>query len=267
MNVPIEYQPSYEQPEHNEAEVTEELVETLRRIATTTYEDSGHAIRGVHAKGHGLLRGELTVNPGLPAELAQGMFTTARSFPVILRLSTTAGDILDDDVSTPRGFALKVLGVEGERLPGSERDTTQDFLMVDGPAFLKPDAKSFLRSLKLLAATTDKAEGLKKALSAVLRGAEALLERAGGQSATLKSLGGHPATHILGATFFSQTPYLHGPYMAKFSIEPLSANLRQLEAATLELKHNPNALREAVCSFFEANDAEWQLRVQLCTDL
>jgi hypothetical protein len=55
-----------------------------------------------------------------------------------MRLSTTPGDILPDDVSTPRAMAIKIIGVEGERLPGTEGDVTQDFVMVNGPAFNKP---------------------------------------------------------------------------------------------------------------------------------
>ena len=86
-----------------------------------------------------------------------------------MRLSTNAGDILPDAVSLPRGLALKVLDVEGERLPGAE-GTTQNFIMVNGKVFQAPNAEKFLGSLKLLAGTTDRAEGLKVAASTVLRG-------------------------------------------------------------------------------------------------
>lgn len=267
MSSAIRYQPSFEQPEADEAQTVEDLLRSLNRIAETVCKDEGHAFRSVHAKSHGLLRGELLVASGLPPHLAQGLFATPRTYAATVRLSTSPGDLLDDDVSTPRGLALKVMDVQGERLPGSESDTTQDFVMVNGPAFLKPDAKQFARSLKQLAATTDKAPGLKKVLSAVLRGTERIVESAGGESSTLKSLGGHPATHILGETFFSQTPFLYGPYMAKFSLAPVSSNLRSLKDAAIELKGHPDALRDSVAEFFRSNDAEWELRVQLCTDL
>jgi hypothetical protein len=128
----------------------------------------------------------------LAPELAQGLFSKVAKLPVLLRLSTIAGDVLDDSISIPRAIAIKVIGVDGERLPGSEADTTQGFLMADGPAFSAPTAKKFLSSLKLLAKTTDKAPGLKKALSHMLRGVEAGLEGVGGESATVKTLGGHP---------------------------------------------------------------------------
>ena len=156
--------------------------------------------------------------------------------------------------------------MEGERLQGSEGDATQDFVMANAPAFGALNGKKFLGSLKLLA-TTDKAEGAKKVLSAALRGAEAVVEAFGGKSATLVTLGGQPETHILGEIFYSQAPLLWGPYMAKVCVAPVSPELAALIDASLNVNGKPNGLREAVVEFFRRNGAEWELRVQLCTDL
>ena len=264
----LRYQPAFEQPEDDESRTTEELARVLTGISATVFDDSGHARRSVHAKGHGLLRGELRVLESLPDVLAQGLCARPATYPVVMRLSTSPGDLLDDKVSTPRGLALKLLGVDGARLPGSEAESTQDFLMVNSPTFLAPDARHFLRSVKLLAATTDKAPELKKLLSAALRGAESLIEAAGGASATLKALGGHRLTHILGESFFSQVPMLWGDAMVKVSVAPISSELLALKDAPLDLDGRPDGLRDAVSAFFaEAHGAEWELRVQLCTDL
>ena len=264
---PLPFDPAFEHPEKDEAETTTHLIETMQKISAVTTKDYGHAVRSVHAKSHGLLYGTMTVLDDLPPELAQGIFAKPAIYKLVMRLSTTPGDILDDNVSTPRGMAVKVIGVEGARLPGSENDATQDFLMVNGPAFLKPDAKSFSNSIKLLAATTDKAEGLKKAFSAVLRGAEKALESVGAQSPTLISLGGHAETNILGETFYSQAPLLYGQYFCKLSIAPVSAELTALTKAPVDLHNKPNGLREAVVSHFNAHGGEWEMRVQLCTNL
>lgn len=263
---PVPYQPAFEHLEDDEAETQQQLVETLLGISEKVHADEGHAFRSVHAKSHGVLRGTFEVLPGLPPELAQGVCAHPASYPFVLRLSTTPGDLLEDSVSTPRGLALKLVGVTGERLPGSEGEVTQDFVMVNGPVFSAPTAKRFLKSLKLLAATTDHTPGLKKALSAALRGLEKLAEKAGHESATLKSLGGHPATHPLGETYFTQVPLLWGPYMAKLSLAPVSPGLLALKDAAITLKGHPDALREAVSDYFAREDAVWELRVQLCTD-
>ncbi|MDP5009157.1 MAG: catalase family protein, partial [Glaciimonas sp.] len=204
----------------------------------------------------------------LPPMLAQGIFAKPGQWPVVMRFSTVPGDILDDSVSTPRGLAIKVIGVEGPRLASSLDAVTQDFVCVNGgTAFGSPGAKKFSSSLKLLASTTDKAPALKKALSAVLRGTEKVIEAVGGKSGTIIAMGGHPETHILGDTFFSKVPILFGPYMAKISIVPVSTELMKLTDAPLDLNGKPDGLRDAVIAFFSENSAEWEVRVQLCTDL
>ncbi|MBB5693346.1 catalase family protein [Muricoccus pecuniae] len=263
---PLRYEPGLEHPEPAEGETTRELVETMRGIVETTFKDYGYPVRSVHAKSHGFLRGEIEVLGGLPPALAQGLFARPGRFPVVMRFSTNPGDLLDDSVSVPRGLALKVVGVEGERLPGAEGQATQDFVMANAPAFAAATAKAFLGSAKMLAKTTDMPQGFKKAVSAVLRGTEAAIEAVGGKSATVTQLGGHPNTHILGETFYSQTPYRHGDFIAKYSIAPVSPELRALTGRKVEVSGRPEALREEVTDFFAAHGGEWELRAQLLTD-
>ena len=262
---PLRFAPSMEVVDDNEGATNDGLIEALGKISQTTFEHSGHAIRSVHAKAHGVVHGELQVLDSLPPELAQGMFAKPATYPVAMRFSTLPGDILDDSVSTPRGLAVKVIGVEGARLPGSETDTTQDFIMVNGPAFSAPTAAKFLGNLKMLAATTDKAEGLKKAASAIARSTEAMIEAFGGKSPTITTMGGQKQTHILGETFYSQVPILYGEYVAKFSMSPIF-DLSLLTDAPIDTS-NPNVLRDVVSQFFATHGGEWEFRIQLCTDL
>lgn len=264
--LPLPYDPSFEVLEDEEAETTQGLTTALLEISDVTFKDSGQGLRSVHAKSHGLLKATVQVL-AVPLPHAQGMFAESQSYDAVVRLSTTPGDLLDDKVSTPRGFALKVIGLPGDRLPGSEASSVQDFLLVNGPAFLAPTAKKFLGSVKLLASTTDKVPNLKRAFSAVLRGTEKVLEAFGGESGTLKGLGGHPETHILGETFYSQVPFLFGPYMAKWSVAPVSPALIALKDAPVDLSGGPDGLRQAVNDYFATQGAEWELRVQLCTNL
>nr|WP_314872660.1 catalase family protein [uncultured Pseudomonas sp.] len=264
---PLLFQPSFEQVPDDEAETSRELAQTLHDIMEKTFADEGHANRSVHAKAHGLLRGRVTVLDDLPPALAQGAFARAASFTAYLRFSTNPGDILDDKVSTPRGLALKIVGVDGPRLPGSEGEVTQDFVMQNAKAFTAADPKAFLKTLKLLAKTTDKAPGMKKALSAVLRGVESVVEAMGGESGTLKSLGGHPQTHVLGETFTTVVPVLYGPYYAKLAIVPVSPSLVALSDQQVDLDGKPDGLREAVADYFNTQGGVWEIRVQLATDI
>jgi hypothetical protein len=239
----------------------------MRGINETTFKDYGRSVRSSHAKSIGLLQGKLRVLDGLPPELAQGLFATPATYPVVMRLSTQPGDMLDDSVSCPRAIALKVIGVEGTRLPVSEGDVTQDFIMQNGPVFEAKDAKTFVNHVRLVAPTADTGNAWKKAFSTVMRGAEAALETVGGESGVLKSLGGEPMTHPLGETYYTQVPLLYGSFMGKMSIAPLSWELRDLTGSPLELTGKPNGLREAIVEFFREHGAEWELRAQLCTDL
>jgi hypothetical protein len=263
---PLRYHPGVEQPEPDEAETIAGLKEALRDILDTTFKDYGHPVRSVHAKSHGLLQGKVIV-PALPEMLAQGMFARPGEYDAVLRFSTNPGDILDDSVSTPRGLAIKIFGVEGDRLPGDEAAATQDFVMVNAPAFTAKNPKAFLKDLKLLAKTADTSQGWKKAFAAVARGTESAIEAMGGQSATLRSLGGHPLTHILGETFYTSVPLRYGDFMAKLSIVPISPSLKALTGAELDLTEHPDGLREAVTAFFARKGGEWELRAQLCANL
>ncbi len=265
MPAPLRYSPSLEVIKPDEGEVQRELAEQMLKISAITCKDEKEALRSVHAKSHGIVEGTLTVAPHLPPHLAQGLFARAGAYKVILRLSSTPGDLVPDSVSTPRGLAIKVLDVPGERLAGdASRD--QDFLLATGKAFGAPDAKSFLKNVKMLAATTDKGEGLKVALSNVFRRVEETLELAGGQSATLKSLGGYPAIHILGESFFSQAPIRFGDHVAKIGVFPVSKELTGLTGAAVNLEDGFDPLRQQVRNFFAGDGGAWELRAQLCTN-
>ena len=267
MTQPILFEPDYETLLDDEAAVEAGLRDAMLDISARTFADTGRGWRAVHAKSHGVVTGTFTVLPGLPAPYAQGLFAAPATYPMVLRFSTTPGDVLDDKVSTPRGIGLKIVSVPGERLPGSEGAVTQDWVMGNSPTFQVADASAFLRQLKLLVKTTDKPEALKVAISAVSRTAERALEALGGKSATLTTLAGQAETHLLGDTFYSQGALLHGAYFGKVCVSPVSASLLALSERKLDLHKRPDGIREAVSEYFRTHDAVWELRVQLCTDL
>ncbi|WP_375382952.1 catalase family protein [uncultured Sphingomonas sp.] len=264
---PIPFTPTVEVRADDEAETIQGLNEQLRLIQEKTAKDYGTAMRGVHAKGHAIVKGRIEVLSGIAPALAQGLFAAPDSYDALLRFSTLPGDILDDSVSVPRGLAIKLFGVPGDRLPGSEADTTQDFILVNGPAFAAPTPKAFLANLKMLAKTTDVGEGLKKGFSAVMQTVDAALEMVGIQSPTIQTLGGAPNTHPLGETYYTQVPLRHGGYIAKLSIAPVSQNLTELAGSKVDTSGRPDALRQDMGEVLIEQDSVWELRVQLCTDL
>jgi len=263
---PVRFTADVEHFRDDEAATVAKLNESFDTILHTTYEDYGHAVRAVHAKAHGVLEGTFTIHGQLSAELAQGLFAKAGVHKAFLRISTNPGDILDDSIALPRGVALKILDVEGGRLPGAA-GATQDFIMVNGPVFMTPDAKKFAGSLSLLAKTTDRAEGAKVVLSKVLQVINGALGAVGLESSKLGGLGGAPQVHPLGETYFSVTPFRYGSYIAKFRLRPLSPALTALSGEKIDTSDSRNAIRAAVRKDMKEIDGQWAFEVQLCRDL
>lgn len=266
MTTPVRFSPDVETILPDEQGTVSKLNDTFDTILETTAKDYGHAVRSVHAKAHGILKGRLTVLHDLPAELAQGLFSQPGEYDAYIRISTNAGDILPDAISLPRGLALKVVGVNGARLPDAAGDT-QDFVMVNGPVFQAKTAEKFLGSLKMLAKTTDRMEGTKKAMSSVLQGVNNVLESVGVSSTTVQSMGGAPNVDPLGETYFSVTPFRYGDFIAKFSLKPSSKDLTDLTGKEIDVADRDDAIRETVQADLNHLFAEWDFRVQLCRDL
>ncbi len=264
---PVRYRPDVEIRRDDEDETIEALSATFGEILETTSRNYRHAVRAVHAKAHAILSGRMVIAAGLPAELAQGLFATPGEHRVVMRISTNAGDLLPDTIGLPRGLAIKVMDVAGERLPGAE-GATQDFVLVNAPAFSAQRADQFLGNLKLLAKTTDRATGAKVVLSKALQTVEGALEAVGLQSATLKQLGGAPNVHPLGETYYSATPFRYGDYIAKFSLVPVSSDLTLREGQVIEADaDHPDAIREKLRGDMRGTVGVWSFRVQLCRDL
>lgn len=95
--------------------------------------------------------GHLIVSDDLPAHLRQGLFAAPGTFPVIARLSSAPGDIQRDRVPTPRGMAIKVLGVPGPIFCESpDPAPNEDWLLVNSPAIPFGDIGSYDQVQKLV---------------------------------------------------------------------------------------------------------------------
>ncbi len=236
------------------------------RLAFRKYK---HAIRDAHAKSHGILGGKLIVHDDLPDELKQGLFTTPRQeFDVIARISSTSGALRTDQLRGVRGLGIKVLGVnaKGEREPATglaneAEANTQDFVLVTHREFpfagVRPYALGGMVVASLLARLPDSWLGL---FSHVL---DAAVKVGLPLSRTLALLV-LPNNHILGETFYSSAPLRYGKQVAKMCIAPLSPSVKALEGVPVSA--GCDAHRDEVVQFFESNEAQFELRVQLCTD-
>lgn len=262
----IEYSPNVEVEVENEAQLIDEIVAAMGRSNRSAFDKHRHAIRDAHAKGHGFLKGELIIRKDLPRHLQQGMFAKAATYPIVIRLSSAPGKIQSDKIPAPRGMAIKVIGVEGERLLPNDRGHNQDFLLVNIPVLAFGTVPDYRKSLERLEQNAHSSEFLQRALAGAARGVEKVVKVFGGEpSATLKGLA-RDNSHLLGETYHSMAAIRFGEYIAKISVAPLSENVKALTGTEIE-DIKDSTMRDLVVEHFRREGAEYEMRAQLCTDL
>lgn len=250
----------------DESETKQKIVEVMTQGMELARQKYGRSVRISHAKAHALLKGELIVEEGLPLELAQGMFAKPGRYEVLVRMAQQPGELLDDSkLSTDRGMSVKVLGVTGAKLE-SHTSETQDWVFDVGKQFLANGMKEFLQAFKLNAEIAPKlSDTVKGAVSTAARAANTVLNAVGADSEKL-GFYGHPIVHPASEEYFSQTAFRYGDYVAKLGFFPVSPGLEALREQPFDPK-TPDALREAMNTFFRTNPAEFEMRVQLNTGL
>jgi hypothetical protein len=121
----------------------------------------GALLRGFHAKSHGCLKGRLVVLPLAKRtvdakfeiesrDTLRGIFKEEREYQILARFSNGLGFKQPDSDADVRGLAIKVLGVEGERVPPvpshpDPEQHTQDFIMTNNPTQLTSTAEEFMQ--------------------------------------------------------------------------------------------------------------------------
>ena len=261
----VRYAPDVEVRDPNEDALTAEILDIMAATNRRAFDRHRHAVRDAHAKSHGILKGELVV-PDLPEHLRQGLFSRPATYPVVIRLSSAPGDIHSDTIPAPRGMAIKVIGVDGERLLPDDAGRNQDFLLVNIPVLSFGTIGTYRKLIGLLEKNADSPAFLQRAMAGVARGVEAAVEAAGAEpGATLRGLARDNA-HLLGETYHSMAAIRFGDHIAKISAAPLSDAIRALtgkDVGTVE----DSTLRDLVVAHFRTQGAEYRLRAQLCTDL
>lgn len=104
----------------------------------------GKTKRDAHPKNLGCVKAEFIVEPNLPAELKVGIFESAQTYPAWIRISSSSGKIESDKAKDLRGFAIKIMGVKGERFQTqNEEKETQDFILLSYPVMPLGTVKLF----------------------------------------------------------------------------------------------------------------------------
>ncbi|TXC70316.1 catalase family protein [Sphingomonas ginsenosidivorax] len=258
----LPYRDDIETLEPGEQESIDGIIQGMTQESQTVEKRDGHAVRASHAKSTACVVGELTVADDLPPELAQGLFATPGTFAVAVRFAQGPGEKLGDRVSTHRGMAIKIFGVEGEALAGHDAPT-QDFVLASGTTFPAGTAAGFLSQAKKIGMTVPMPEAVKSAAASVARNINAVLNAVAGSPSPTLDFYGHPFSHPLDECYFSQCPIRFGDYVAKLGAFPVAAEQRALDGWTLDPHQDEDGFRHAAIAYFDGNDAVFELRAQL----
>ncbi|MBI2751514.1 MAG: catalase [Burkholderiales bacterium] len=172
--------------------------------------------RALHRKQLTAAHGTLQVLDGLPEFARQGLFAKPGLYEVWVRLSNGGMDRAPDHTPDIRGFALRVLGVQGESALGNGPAVSQDFALINQEVFGFPSSAEFVDFV--LAASNGTGNLLKF-----------LVRRhglAGGPLRLLKLLKtmGKPFGGFATENMFSAAPIACGPYAVRVRLVPAAAN-------------------------------------------
>ncbi|MGL4740016.1 MAG: hypothetical protein ACRC41_04320 [Sarcina sp.] len=124
-----------------EQDYIDSLISILRKNMEEDYL-KGTTKRDAHPKTLGLFKAEFKVMDNLKDNLKVGIFKEAKSYSSFIRISSSSSKIEGDDKKDVRGFAIKLINVEGKKILADEVKT-QDFILLSNEIFPFSSLKSF----------------------------------------------------------------------------------------------------------------------------
>lgn len=209
--------------------------------------------RGLHVKQNLGLTAEVVIDDSLPEHAKHGLGAKPGRYPAYVRVSNGTGGVQHDRKGDIRGFAVKVVGVEGKKvIPGLEDARTQDFLFINHSTVATRTADEFMGIVK---AMQNPLLLLPRLIGYVGFGrAFAILKKAAG------SLGAKVVS-VATTPYFTAAPIAWGPYAVKVSIAP-----RAKDADGAERGSTKDYLGEELTQRVKAGPIVYDLRIQHYTD-
>lgn len=137
---PVVYKLYTEYPERNEAENVARVKVAVKTAMQYSSANASKTLRDTHAKAHGCAKANFSVNEDVPAKYKVGLFSEPKSYKAWVRFANGRATVEADSVEDTRSMAVKVIGVEGERLKDAMEASTQDIITQNAPVF-------FIRSI------------------------------------------------------------------------------------------------------------------------
>lgn len=214
---------------------------------------AGGAIeRALHAKANLGLEAELEVLPDLPEEArVVGMFAKPRTYRAFVRYSNGSPRHQSDRKPDVRGFAVKVLGVDGKKvIPALADATTQDFLAIRTASVPMSNADEFVALVR--AAATPALLPFKLIAKLGFGRGIRLIRRA---LAGLKL----PTMPLAATTYYSALPIAYGPYAVHFAFVPH-------DSGSPSASREPSFLGDELAARVRSAPVIYDLRIQFYRD-
>lgn len=182
--------------------------------------------RTLHRKQLTAAHGTLEVLDGLPAFARHGLFAAPHDYDVWVRLSNGGLDRAADQSPDIRGFALRVLGVQGESALGNGPASSQDFTLINQEAFAFRGSDEFVAFV--VAASRGTGELFKHAFKRYgLLGGPRLLGK-------MIKLASKPFSGFATEPLFSAVPMANGPYAVRVRLLPATSNGKPQAGASVD---------------------------------
>jgi hypothetical protein len=240
----------FEKVPADEERLIKDMKVILQEKMSTDY-PAGQTKRDAHPKNLACLQAEFIVEPNIPAELKKGIFEFPGTHPAWIRISSSSGKIQSDKVKDLRGFAIKIMGVKGERFQTqNEEKETQDFILISHPTMPLGTVKLFHEAVYY----SIKWSPLVFLSRLVVSGKSHIINelRKARQN----------QTSPLDIRYWSTTPYLCGSdYSVKYSIVPTS----RLKSS-LPPRLTDHYLTENMEKHLAANEASFDFMIQVQKD-
>jgi catalase len=199
------------------------------------------ARRDAHPKAHGCVQAAFRVLDDLPAPLRAGVFAKPGTFPAWVRFSNGSDKPASDSPGDGRGMAVKLMGVS------DSPSTTQDFLMINYPAFFVRNAADYV--------DFQTAPNIKKFFFPGLNPFHFRLK----EMFVARAIANQTVTNPLNIRYWSMTPCRIGDVACKFSVRPRTPLSR------FNATNTPHFLRANMAAQLAEADVSFDFMVQLRT--
>ncbi|MFE7539244.1 catalase family protein [Streptomyces platensis] len=273
----VRYTPDVEDDDPHFEKNLQSVIEKTESYVTESVKagGTGQALRDAHAKGYGLVRGQVEVLDGLPEEYAQGIYATPGTHDALVRFSNGSPHAgADARLGSATGLALKMFDVQGPTLLEDEPDSgTFDYALINAPVFFCNTVEHYLFIQELFLNTSayfsQGRAGVHRFYADFVTGKGTLTQDdwAWDEFLAYLSLSRIPPVNVLLCTFWTMGAVRHGDYIAKVRVAPDPHSAAAVVRRSLDTASAPEVYRPALEAELLERPYTFHIQVQLCTDL